>query len=74
MPTRSTDMNASQALRRVRAGGAVVPPKVAASPHKSNSLPPSFGPTYNKRPLVRTSHHSFRMIYTPNGYSVNTVH
>lgn len=56
---RPTDMNASQALRRARAGGAVVPKKVSHSPTTANALPPMFGPVYNKPPVVRTTHHSF---------------
>ena len=59
------DLNQSQALRRVRAGGAVVPQKVIHSPSTANSLPPIFGPVYNKPDPVRTQHHSFlrNMVY-----------
>jgi hypothetical protein len=59
MPVRSNDLNQSQALRRVRAGGAVVPQKVIHSPTTANSLSPIFGPTYNKPLPIRTTHHSF---------------
>jgi hypothetical protein len=51
------DMSAIQARRRARAGGATVPSKTRNSPH--SSLTPIFSGTFNKPPVVRTTHHSF---------------
>lgn len=59
MPQRSNDLNQSQALRRVRAGGAVVPPKVTHSPHVGHTMTMVCSPTYNKPPPQRTEHHTF---------------
>lgn len=57
------DNSRRDALARVRAGGAVVPKKVAAARNTSNVPAPSFG----KAPLVRTDYRSFLPVYNVIG-------
>ena len=53
------DNSRRDALARVRAGGAVVPKKVAAAKHTTNAPTPSFG----KSPLVRSQYRTFLPVY-----------
>ena len=53
------DNSRRDALTRVRAGGAVVPKKVAAARITSNTPAPSFG----KAPLIRSEYQTFLPVY-----------